>query len=197
MKRQSAEQINNALQQYFRASRRVRINARRGVFVVVDDRKEAVELVKSMFKSRGEDQKIVSAINVSDAKKVINENKNGQQVKAVVIDLGLAGEGKDSDGFVLADWLNNEYPDIPFIFATGKEKRVKEIEVKFPGVDIFVKGKHNLDDFECALGLNDESNDHTNQRTIPNDPIEISEKSEKSDKPSAFSFLKEVFSFAF
>ena len=108
MQTQNISQINNALQQYFRASKRVRINGRDGAFVVVDDKKEAVDLVKNMFISRGEDQVVLSASNVSEAQNVIKENK----IRAVIIDLSLDGEGDNGDGFTLADWLNDEHPEI-------------------------------------------------------------------------------------
>jgi len=186
MRTQNVTQINNALQQYFRASKRVRINGRDGAFVVVDDKKEAVDLVKNMFVSRGEDQVVLSASNVSEAQNVIK----GNEIRAVIIDLSLDGEGDNGDGFTLADWLNEEHPDVPFIFATGREKRVKEIENKFPGVDIFVKGKHNIDDFACALGMEEEESEEV--KTIPCD-----EDVDKKVKPSSFSFLKKVFSGVF
>ena len=183
--------VNDALQQYFRASKRVRINSRKGVFVVVDDKKEAVDLVRKMFVSRGTNQTVLGATNVSEAKRVIGENENGNKVRAVVIDLELDGEGEDGDGFVLANWLNDEHPDIPFIFATGREKRTKEIEREFPGVDIFVKGLHNLDDFACALGLNEEEKVIDECKTIPKDQCTLSEV---AYKPSAFSFFKKMIS---
>lgn len=182
-------QINDALQQYFRASKRVRINSRKGVFVVVDDKEEAVDLVRTMFISRGEKQTVLGASNVSEAKRVIAENEDGNQVRAVVIDLELDGEGENGDGFTLANWLNDEHPAIPFIFATGREKGIKEIERKFPGVDIFVKGRHSLDDFACALGLNEGEEVINAGKTIPKDECALSEV---VCKPSAFSFLKKM-----
>jgi len=186
MKVQSINQINNALQQYFRASKRVRINGRNGAFVVVDDRKEAVDLVKNMFIVRGEDQIVLSATNVTEAQTVIQNN----EIRAVIIDLTLDGKGKNGDGFNLADWLNDKHPEIPFMFATGREERVKEIEKKFPGVDIFVKGIHNTDDFACALGMEEE--DQKGMKTIPRD-----EGVDQEIKKSSFSFFKKVFSFVF
>jgi len=175
-------EIDNALKQYFRASRRVRINGRKGSFVVVDDKMEAVNLVRNMFVSRGENQVVLDASNVSEAKDVIQKN----QIKAVVIDLNLDGEGQDGDGFNLADWLNEEFPDIPFIFATAGKERVKEIERNFPGVDIFIKGLHNIEDFACALGM-EECPKET--EVIPKDrDLKNKEKS---------SLLKRVLNFAF
>jgi len=177
-------EIDSALQQYFRASRRVRINGRKGAFVVVDDKEEAVNLVKSMFISRGESQVVLGADSVSEAKDVIQKN----QIRAVIIDLNLNGEGSDGDGFNLADWLNEEYPDIPFVFATAGKGRVREIERKFPGVDIFIKGLHNIEDFACALGMEEDSNE---TKVIPID------ENSKTEAKSSFSFLKKVLSFTF
>ena len=177
-------EINSAMQQYFRASRRVRINGRKGVFVVVDDQKDAVDLVKNMLISRGEDRVVLDADSVSEAKDVIQKN----QIRVVIIDLNLNGKGSDGDGFNLADWLNEECSDIPFVFATAGKRRVAEIERKFPGVDIFIKGLHNIEDFACALGMKE---DLSETKVIPID------ENLKTEEKSSFSFLKKVLSFTF
>jgi len=150
----NVKEISSAFQQYFRSSKRVRINSRSGVFVVADDKTEAVDLVQKLFVARGEDQKIVSSKNVSEAKNQIVKHNIEDGVKAVIVDLGLEGKGKDADGLHLAKWLNQEFPDIPFVFSTGRSKRRSELEKQFPGVDIFIKGTDNLGDLAEALGLN-------------------------------------------
>jgi len=184
MNNRNLTEIDEALQQYFRASRRVRINGRKGAFVVVDDKEEAVNLVKSMFISRGENQVVLDADSVSKAKDIIQKN----QIRAVIIDLNLNGEGSDGDGFNLANWLNEEFPEIPFVFATAGKKRVGAIKRKFPGVDIFIKGLHNIEDFACALGMKEDSSE---TKVIPKDEVL------KTETKSSFSFLKKVLDFAF
>jgi len=146
--------MNSELQKYFRASKRIRIHEREGVFIVVDDKEEAVELIKRLFNSRGEIFEIVSAKNVSEAKKRIEEYGNGDKVKAIVIDLGLEGEGKNADGFSLAKYLDQEHQDIPYIVSTGRVKRAKQIENMLPGVDVFIKGENSINDLAESLGLN-------------------------------------------
>jgi CheY-like chemotaxis protein len=179
-------ELNDALQQYFRASKRIRINARKGIFVVVDDRQEMIDYIKKMIFIQDENQKVIGESNVEDAQKTIESN----DIRAVVIDIGLDGDANNTNGFILADWLNDEYPDVPFLFATGKKKMVKEIESRFPGVDIFIKGKHNTDDFICALGL-DEDSCVTETDTLPVD-LEMAGETKKS---SAFSFFKGILQF--
>jgi len=183
MKTQKITEIDNAMQLYFRTSRRIRINGRRGAFVIVDDREEIVNLVKNMFVVRGENQVVLSASNVSEAKDIIKK----RQIKAVVIDLGLNGEGENGNGFNIANWLNEEYPDIPFVFATGKKNKVKEIERRFPGVDIFIKGQNTIEDFACALGMDENSNE---VEIIPKDI-------DKNIEVNNSSFIKKVFNFVF
>jgi len=164
----NVKEINSAFQQYFRSSKRVRINSKSGVFVVADDKTEAVDLVQKLFVARGEDQKVVSSKNVSEAQDQILKHNIEDGVKAVIVDLGLEGKGKDADGLRLAKWLNQEFPDIPFVFSTGRSKRKSELERQFPGVDIFIKGTDNLGDLAEALGLNIIKEDEDNV-CIPRD----------------------------
>jgi CheY-like chemotaxis protein len=164
------QELNVEFQKYFRSSKRIRIHSRTGVFVVVDDREEAVDLVKKLFLCKGEeDQEIVSAKNVEEAQKQVEIHGNGDNVKAIIIDLGLDGEGKNADGVHLAEWLTKEHPVIPFIFSTGKQNKARTLEKKFPGVDIFIKGKDSINELAEALGLNvEEESDVT---CIPIDSV--------------------------
>lgn len=182
------QELNSAFQKYFRSSKRIRIHSRKGVFVVVDDRDEAVDLVKKLFISRGENQKIISSKNVSEAQQQIQNHDNGNGIKAVIIDLGLDGEGQDGDGVYLAQWLNEEYPDIPFIFSTGRENRIGELEKEFPGVDIFIKGKDSLYELAESLGLNVEDK-FEELVCIPTDNVTGQEKVEDG----VFGFMRRIF----
>lgn len=191
MKTQEVKEINSAFQKYFRASKRIRIHERNGAFIVVDDRDEAVDLIRKLFISRDEKQEILSAKNVSEAQLQIDNQNNGKNVKAVVIDLGLDGNGKDGDGLYLAEWLSSTYPSIPFVFSTGKEKRAKDLIKKFPGVDVFIKGKNNLYELAEALGLNVREDNNEDYNPIPKDPVNLNEE---NCKEGVFSFVKGLFS---
>jgi len=185
----SVKELNSAFQKYFRYSKRVRIHNRSGVFVVADDRIEAVDLVRKLFISRGEkEQEIISSRNVLEAQNQIENCDKGNGIKAVVIDLGLDGEGENGDGVFLAKWLNDQYPEIPFVFSTGREKRFRELEKQFPGVDIFIKGKDSLHDLAEALGLNVEDNKITESDCIPIDNVRTEEREEVGS--GMFSFVR-------
>ena len=182
------EELNCAFQKYFRTSKRVRIHSRNGVFLIVDDKEQAIDLIRKLFMARREDRKIMSAKSVSEAQMKIKELNNGEDVKAVVIDIGLSGEGNDGNGVYLARWLNDKYPDIPFLFSTGKEKRAKSLEKEFPGVDIFIKGKDNIYDLSDALGLNVEGERDCD--CIPKDEEEVDNKNSK--KSGVFHFVRKI-----
>jgi DNA-binding NtrC family response regulator len=190
MKLEICQDINNSIQQYFRASKRVRINGREGVYVVVDDRQEAIDLIKRLFESRNLGYEIVGAKNVEEAKKEINLRNKGQDVKAVVIDLGLEGKGHNADGLNLAKWLEEEHNDIPYIISTGKSKRRVQIERQLPGVDVFIKGQNSIDDLAEALGLNIDTAEEESE-VIPRD-INVEQESE-----GFVSIFKNLFSLSF
>jgi CheY-like chemotaxis protein len=183
--------MNNAIQKYFRASKRVRIHGRQGVYIVVDDRQEAIDLVKRLFESRSLNYEVVSAKNVEEAQKEINKRNEGADVKAVVIDIGLEGQGQSADGLYLAKWLEKEHSDIPYVISTGKSKRRVQLEKQLPGVDVFIKGKNSIDDLAEALGLNVETNKDIESEVIPCD-INTEQKDE-----GFVSIFKNLFSLSF
>lgn len=188
MKVQSIGHINNSLQQYFRASKRIRIHNRKGIYLIVDDRKEAVEMIRRLFDSKNISYEIASAKNVSEAKNKIKEQQNGEYIKAVVIDLSLEGEGSNGNGMSLIEWLENNYEDIPYIISTGRENKEKEIKKQFPGVDIFIKGKNSIDDLADALGIN-EKDEKDDTKIIPKDL----DQEEESNNSSFSKMLNKFF----
>jgi len=192
MKLEICRDINDSIQQYFRASKRVRINGREGAYLIVDDRQEAIDLVKRLFESRNLGYEIVGAKNVEEAKKEISLRNEGQDVKAVVIDLGLEGKGHNADGLNLAKWLEEEHSDIPYIISTGKSKRRVQIERQLPGVDVFIKGQNSIDDLAEALGLNIETDEGSESEIIPRDI-----NTEQEIEGGFISIFKNLFSLSF
>jgi CheY-like chemotaxis protein len=187
---ENTEDLDCAFQKYFRNAKRIRINHRNGVFIVVDDNKDVVDLIHGLFISRGQNQIVVGAKNVQEAQEQIKKYKNGEKVKAIIVDVGLEGEKENCDGILFAEWLNKQYPIIPFVFSTGREQLAKNLEKKFPGVDIFIKGKDQLSDLSDALGLNIvESKDETD--FIPRDAA--IKQQEKQKERSVFRYLRKIY----
>ena len=146
---------NEKLKKFFRQQRRESIKNRKGAILLVDDFKEQEELLRYMLDVKKYPNDLVVARGAREAKAIIK--KTADDLRIVIIDIELFGVNNNIYGIDLMRWMDDNYPDIPYIVLTGRQDVVPFIEENIPGVDVIVKGKNTINDFADAIGLIDTS----------------------------------------
>lgn len=148
------DDANQKLRELFRLQRKEQLVAREGLILVVDDMDKQAEMLRAMLKMRGLDIKVENVPSLEEAKRFIGR-VGPEAIKIVVVDIRLKNSKKpeNQDGYMLIDWIRSEHPSLPYIVMTGMSHTVDDISHKVPGVDIFVKGVADIDEFADSMGL--------------------------------------------
>ena len=144
------QEANRQLQDYFRKSRRFRINRRKGAIIFIDDEPKQVTVLEYLLKTRGINIPVVSFINIDDAKKFIEQN-GSEAIRAVILDLNFDTGAENGESMI--QWIEDRYNEIPFIISTGYEKEARKIAKRIPGLEVMIKGQTSIEEFSDILGI--------------------------------------------
>lgn len=148
------DEANQKLRKFFRLQRKEHLIEREGLILVVDDMDKQADVLRAMLKMRGLNIEVESVPSLVEAQRFI-KRVGSDVIKIVVVDIRLKNmqEPENQDGYVLISWMRFECPSLPYIVMTGMSHAVDDISHKIPGVDIFVKGVANIDEFADAMGF--------------------------------------------
>jgi len=152
-------EANREMRKLFRSSRKIQLTSRSGVILLVDDMPQQKTVLENMVTRYALHMEVKNVATAREARAYIDSEHNN--IRLVVIDIMLVGSAAHPDGSLtedglsLVDWLKLRCPDLPFIITTGHAERAEEATIRFPGVDVLLKGQTDIEEYADAIGLAD------------------------------------------
>ena len=107
---ESMKSLDDELREYFQTSTSFRSRARNGTIVIIDQSTGLFDFLNSLVQKCQLKFRVVQVDDAKNARKLLEE-LGQRNVKAVVIHSKLLF--KPTNGETLAQWVNENYPDIP------------------------------------------------------------------------------------
>jgi CheY-like chemotaxis protein len=151
-------EANRELRQLFRSSRQIKLSDRSGYILLVDDVPQQKTVLEKMAELHSSSSLSVACVQTAkDARDFVDTQS--KEVRLVVVDIMLIGSAAlpdgtyAEDGISFVEWIQKNYPDIPFVITTGHAERADEAIARFPGVDVLLKGQTGIEEYAEAIGL--------------------------------------------